>query len=292
MRSDPSGQALRDMASHLTRSVRAIVWGRLLYLCVLLVVCGGAAEPAPQPDPHAGPRYEQDAATVKAATQALLTGRAPALATHVAALEDVQGRTPADYREIEETVGEVYYRAANPADFLEFTAWWNARSNTSGTPRKSIVWLDSTYINASFMLGWYFNETRQPDRALAALDRGLNFVPGSGRLVVEKGQALITLRRIDTALALYNTTLSSDGFRPSKQRALLLRAKGFCLTEMKQYDAAEQAYHESLALEPDHAGAHQELAYIARMKNGGTPTPPVMSTYDKLKKNAAPGAAP
>lgn len=275
---------------------QAIIWSRLLRLCTLLLAYGlsiaAAAGQVPQPDPSAGVWGEQDQAAVSAAARDAESGGATALVSHVASLTAIQARTPKGYRKIEAAGSEMRYRASNLPEFLEYAAWSEAQSKARGTAKQMIVWLPDTYLQASYLLGWFYNETKQYDKALAVLDRGMILAPGDGRLAGEYAQALLQLGRLDAALAFYVRTLGTNDFLPARIRALLLRGKGFALTEKRQFDAAEQAYRDSLTFEPDHLGAKHELAYIARLRGGTPATPSTMTTYDKAKQGNYGGKTP
>jgi tetratricopeptide (TPR) repeat protein len=260
---------------------------RLLGLCALILLLGSGFAWADETGPStrfASLAQERDNAEVSAAEADMARGRTGGLAPHVPALETILAHAPKEYRKLEQTGGEIRYRAENMADFIAYTAWRTERAKTRGEAVPNIVWLPDTYPTASFLLGWYYNDTKDPAKAVAALDKGLAFAPMEARLIGEKGQAFIAMRRYDTALAIFDHALSADDFLADRSRALLLRAKGFCLTELKRLDAAEQAYRDSLVLEPDHLGAKNELAYIARIKAGGAPTAQQMTTYDKAKQ--------
>jgi tetratricopeptide (TPR) repeat protein len=260
---------------------------RKLWLLVLLLPPLGfgalAADQAPRPEPDPSATYQADSTAVDAASRAMVTGGAAALAQHVGAMEQALTHMPAGYREIEQAADGIRYRSANLADFLEFRVWYGARP---GAAKTNVVWLPRIYLTAGFMLGWYYNEMNQPDKAIIVLDRVLARSPEDGRVANEKANALVRLRRLDDALTVYDGALGSGLFMPSRVRALLLRGRGFCLTELKRYDAAEQAYRDSLVLEPSHLGARNELAYIAKVRGGGAPTAPSVTTYDKAKQGS------
>ena len=229
-------------------------------------------------------RQQADADRVAAAEKAMAAGGGQALAAHVAALRDVLAHMPKGYRKIEQTGTEIRYRAANGDEFSSFAQWSEERARAWGTPVPVVVRLPDTYLAASYVLAWYYNDMKDGEKAIAAADLGLAVAPSEARLVGEKGKGLLRLHRYDAALALYDKTLGSGDFLTPRGVALLLRAKGFSLTELRRYDEAEKAYRDSLVLEPDHQLALHELAYIARVRGGGAPAPATMTTYDKAKK--------
>lgn len=134
---------------------------------------------------------------------------------------------------------------------------------------------------AGYALGWYYNDIRQHELALPPLEQAVALNPDNMSAASERIQALNGLQRFDQALVAYDYLLA--GTPTVLERALLLRGKGFALTELKRLDEAAAAYEESLQLEPDHQGARNELLYIQRLRTGGTATPTIFKTYDKAK---------
>src|SRR5579862_5916894 len=118
------------------------------------------------------------------------------------------------------------------------------------------------YPTAGFYLGSYFNEIHEPDQALAALDQALAAGPNIPIVIAERNAALIALQRWDDVLAGADRGLSLRLLAP-RDHALMLRNRGYALTELKRLDEAQQAYEQSLTFEPGKALAKNELAYIA-----------------------------
>ena len=176
--------------------------------------------------------------------------------------------TPKAYSKADERDGVIRYRARSLADFLAFTAVRNARV-AQDKPSK-IAWVPDVYMDAALLLGIYYNEVGQSERALDVLGPAQAMAPDYATLLAETGAALAKLGRGPEALPLYDKALSSGDLGISDlDKARLLRAKGFVLTDMNRLDEAERAYQDSLKLEPDHANAKSELAYIAHLRAGG-----------------------
>jgi tetratricopeptide (TPR) repeat protein len=142
------------------------------------------------------------------------------------------------------------------------------------------------YPLACLLLGSYYNEVGRSPDALRVLDHGLALptaVPGSvlgqtrPNLVSERGAALTVLKRWPDALAAYTAGLQLPGINDAV-RGLLLRGRGFALTELGRLDEAESAYRESLAVAPNSTVALKELAYLARLRAGARPTGPELIT--------------
>ncbi len=241
------------------------------------------APPAPA-EQSASPQEQQDEATVAAGFDTVSKGGITALAASLPALEQVLDRTPKGYQEVEERDGKVFFRSGEFSEYLQFTAWQQARWTAKGEAFREIVWLADPYPRASLMIGSYYNEVRQPEAALVALNRGLAFAPHSPYLVTEAAIALGQLRRMAEALDLDNRALGDDGFLTDSNRARILRSKGYMLTELGRLDEAEQAYRDSLKLDPDHKGAKEELQYIAHLKAGRAPTPSYFPTTEQARK--------
>jgi len=226
----------------------------------------------------------EDTATVKAAYEAYHQGGFGALADHLAKLQEVLDRAPRNFRFIDDGPTEVVYRGLGLPDYLVFSAAMQQQWKSKGQSPKPIVWRPSPYPDASLLVGSYYNEAQQWGLALAVLQRGLSLAPTDPALVTEAGMSLSQLRRFDQALQLYDQILSEELFLSVGDRARILRAKGFALTELGKLDAAEQAYNDSLKLDPDHLGAKKELANIAHLRAGAPPTTSVLSTTDKSRK--------
>jgi tetratricopeptide (TPR) repeat protein len=134
------------------------------------------------------------------------------------------------------------------------------------------------YPSASFYLGSYYNEIGKHADALRVLDIGLALpgpVPGMPAaadhlpfLINERGAALIATKQWPEALANFDKGLAIAPLA-DRPRALLLRGRGFALTELGRLDEAEKSYRDSLASEPNNARALGELNYIARIRAGG-----------------------
>jgi len=149
-----------------------------------------------------------------------------------------------------------------------------------------------TYPQAALLLGSCANEQQHWDEAVRWLDRGLAMQPDHAYLTSEKATSLEHQGHMAEGYALVDGYLRANPLTSKAPKALLLRNKGFALVELKRLDEAEQAYRDSLAAEPNHAGALHELAYIARLKAGGPSSPAVQVTGDKAAAGEFPKAPP
>jgi len=221
---------------------------------------------------------------VKAAYDAFGHGGFAALADHLAALQRVLDHAPKGFQVVQEGPTEVVYGGREMGRFLALSAEIQAQAKAAGQSPKAVTWRQSPYPEASLLIGSYYNEQRQWDRALPILQRGLKLSPADPKLVTETGSTLCQSRRCDQALPLYAQILATDPVLSAQDRARILRAQGYALTELNRLDAAEQAYNDSLKFEPDHQGARHELAYIAHLRAGAAPAAGVLSTADKARK--------
>lgn len=249
------------------------------------ILCGGVASAQPANGPTAIKIQRGDArdlAAVQAASVAANQSGPMAIAEHVTALQAVLDRAPKSFPEFERHGDLLIVRSSRSDDQPALVA-------QAGEPAPRILRAEyNTYGYASFLLGSFWNEIHEPAKAVAALDRGLVLQPRNGLLIGERGAALAALRRFDDAMASYDPWLAA-GIGSPLQRALILRARGFALIELNRLDEAEHDYLESLKLEPCHAGARHELAYIAGRRTGTEhSSPSKLLTYDKAKGTCSP----
>lgn len=140
--------------------------------------------------------------------------------------------------------------------------------------------IPTPYLMISLLLGSYYNEIGKSSDALDVLNLGIGLsdIKGMGvgdhdsKLLSEKSVALNALKRFDESLANNDIALALQSLRDS-DRALLLRGRGYVLTELGRLDEAEKAYQRSLICEPGNALARNELTYIAQLRAGKSATP-------------------
>jgi tetratricopeptide (TPR) repeat protein len=157
--------------------------------------------------------------------------------------------------------------------------------------KNSIVAVVNPYPGLSFYLGSYYNEIGKHEDALRVLDAALaspaRFKKDSGdhlpSLVTERGAALLAMKRYPEALEGYQNGLTIKNLADI-DRARMLRGCGFALTELGRLDDAEQSYRDSLEAEPNNALAKNELAYIAKLRAGASPTSPGQLVAPALPK--------
>lgn len=230
---------------------------------------------------------KQEAKDRKVVQKALRVTAFAELEPMVPDLQKVVANAPASWPMIDHQPGVTTIRVNDPeAALAAMLVVAASAEGKSGSGQGKAVAAFNTYGTAAFLLGTLAVERRQPEEALAWLDRGLAFQPDNLMLVTEKGSALILQHRFAEALAFYDAQPPIDllaGMANPDGEARLQRSRGFCLTELNRLDEAEAAYLKSLELEPDHGGAKAELAYIRKLKAGGAKQGVDVYTGDQAK---------
>lgn len=254
-----------------------------LGLAIVLVAAmlGGCAELPEQPQVAAvqAPRpWEPAQVTLRAAQADVVRGGLRAVQRRAAELETALAGA-----------GEAY--AAAPADGSSGTVLADGMHETlavlaaaaigqSGPDRKVEAVADP-YPAIAFLLGSYYNEIGRPADALRVLDAGLALpggFPGEhlGRsrplMAGERGVAFAKMKRWSESLAAYDGGLALPGLQ-ARDRARLLRGRGFALIELNRVDEAETAFRDSLKAEPGNPLAFNELLYITQLRQGGASAP-------------------
>lgn len=249
------------------------------------LAAAGALAGAAAAEPVQTRQEIEDAAAVKAIQDELKTPTD--LAPDLAKLQTVLSHAPARFPRIEAHDDVVIVRASGRSDFEALTA----AVRKGPEPQRSLPLEPrfNTYAMASLLIGSYYVETRAPKAALEALEVGLALQPDNPVLLTEKGSALTLLGgRYPEELAMYDAWLASGGVASDRDRARIQRARGFALTELGRLDEAERAYLESLELDPTHAGARHELAYISELRLGGARGGTAVLTGDKAAEPDSP----
>lgn len=141
-----------------------------------------------------------------------------------------------------------------------------------------------SYPLAALMLGAYAVEYRQYEEAVRILDRGLAFQPDSVAILMERGQALLALRRPADALGSFEAALSSSQMDARSTRSRALRSRGVALIDLQRLDDAERALNASLELDPGNAATREELRYIAELRAGGPTRPTEVQPNDRSSR--------
>jgi tetratricopeptide (TPR) repeat protein len=210
------------------------------------------------------------AAADDAAAHGILAVRA-----HEAQLRQVLADMPSPFVRTRTEAGQLIYRADSALDCAAYQA---------AHAEQQITCQGNPFASAGFFLGSYYNEIGQPELALEVLGLGLIAGPDSPVLIAERNAALIVQHRWSDVLAAADRGLAIAGL-PARYRALMLRNRGYALTALNRLDEAQQAYQDSLALDPDNALAKNELHYIAGLKAGAPATEGSIFMPNKAKSN-------
>lgn len=232
------------------------------------------ADDMPPSAPAAEMPWTKDQSLLAETEQTVQSQGVLAIEPHVAALE----RALVDAQLIA-TVGDTTYVLTDgmAEGLIAMAMTAESGEKNSGTKRVAVA---NPYPVIALYLGSYYDEVGRSEDALRVLDMGLanSFMPELGLgehrplLISERGAALIALKRWPDALKDYEDGLKNDALSDS-DRARMERGMGFVLTELDRLDEAEQAYRDSLKLEPGNVRAQNELQYIARLKAGGPRAP-------------------
>jgi Flp pilus assembly protein TadD len=155
------------------------------------------------------------------------------------------------------------YCAHSPAETLMYTGM-------AAQAGKAAVVLDPTWCMAIFLKGFALIDLNRPDEAKALFDRAVEMAPMNSQFLSELAEWHKVRREWDTAFTLFERSsaaaeLSDEGSRTShKGRAL--RGMGFVLIEQGKLDEAERLFHQALELNPNDAGAKNELQYIEEQR--------------------------
>jgi tetratricopeptide (TPR) repeat protein len=220
--------------------------------------------------PHDAARESRDREVLKAVNEAGARGGVPAAMKQVKALEEALGHAPAKLNGLDTCDGVVYLRTGAMTDFLVISAKF---AKTPGV--KSVEWVPTPYPDISLLLGSLYNEKQQWDLAIAALRKGLALDPHDPLLASETAHALNMAGRFEESLAVSDQGLAGRILMKDEDRARLLRTRGFALGELRRYDEAEQAYHDSLELAANNPTALNELKYLAQQRKGAPPAPTI-----------------
>jgi tetratricopeptide (TPR) repeat protein len=233
---------------------------------------GASTPPAPLEHPWAV------AATVLAATQAdMNTGGIAAVQGHVDDLEKALAGAKDAILSTKPATGDIYTLTDGTADTLLGVVGATVAAKQTGSTQNTVA-VNNPYPLIALYLGSYYDEIGKPEDAARVLDAGLSIYDMDGYisplgehkgwLLVERSAAADSLKRFDEVLDITAKGLALTD-QPDELRAHLYRNRGFALTELGRLDESEDAYRESLKLEPGNATAENELAYLARLKAGG-----------------------
>lgn len=238
-----------------------------LALALICAVPSGAwSDDAPRAQAGSVDPWARDLALVHRLTQEASQKGIMAIEPHAAELEAALG---AARQSTALANSRGIYLTDGTADTL------GAMALAAGTAERAIA-VANPYSTIAMYLGVYYDEVGRAEDALRVLDLGLalssDLSDMRAPLTIERGAALMGLKRWDDVIAnedagLKLTVIENPG------KAKLYRGRGYALTELNRLDEAEEAYKESLDLEPGNELANHELAYIRALKAGAPRAP-------------------
>jgi tetratricopeptide (TPR) repeat protein len=203
--------------------------------------------------------------------------RFAALRRRIDALRAVASHAPSCYPEIEDRGDQVVLRIADAPPALTLGILAGAAIQQK---RMSVAQEPNIYGDAFLLLGSHYVEAREPEEAIAWLDRGLAIQSANQLLISEKVAALNLLRRYADAAALLQSALDNPALELTLDRSRFLRLLGVTLIDLNRLDEAETALNESIRLNPDNPIARNELRYIAQLRAGRRPTQMTITAPD------------
>jgi tetratricopeptide (TPR) repeat protein len=150
-------------------------------------------------------------------------------------------------------------------------------SPKDNAPKSVVIPQPNPYPGIAFFLGCYYDQTGKPLDGLRVLTAGLD-LPGTSSdahvmdLLIERGAALVALKRWGEALASYQDALKLEGVAPGL-RAYAYRGKGLALAGMGRTAESRAAYEEALKLTANDPDAQRDLEMIERLRDGGPRQP-------------------
>jgi tetratricopeptide (TPR) repeat protein len=210
------------------------------------------------------PRQSPAAEAVQEARRLIAAGDRPRA---VRVLEEFLARMPAGWRPRADSKEEVQVAFWNMEEFILFVS----RHQAAGDPRK-VCWVQPSYSEACYLLGYLAVEEGDYSAARGHVERGLQMEPDHPLLLCELAMIECGCRRRGEALDCYRRAADIRPWAPPSVVARALRGVGFSLIDLGELDRAEEAFRESLELDPDNATARHELEIIELMrKTGVTP---------------------
>jgi tetratricopeptide (TPR) repeat protein len=182
----------------------------------------------------------------------------------VRALEELLARIPPGWRPRAEAPDEVQVAFWNMEEFLQYVAHHQAAGD-----RRKLTWVRPSYSEACYLLGYLAVEEGDYAAARRHVERGLGLEPDHPLLLCELGMIEGGARRHGEALGCYRKAADCRPWTPPGVLARALRGVGFSLIELGELDEAEEAFRQSLELEPDNTTARQELQIIDLMRKTG-----------------------
>ena len=135
-------------------------------------------------------------------------------------------------------------------------------------PGVAVTFVDFACPAAYKMAAFLAVRHKKPDAAFAYLDRAEAIAPHWAEPLVERAYLVGDLGDRARSLAIYDAAWvkAQTYARSAYLKPMILRGRGFALTELGRLDEASQAYEASLVLEPGNALAKNELQYLSQLR--------------------------
>lgn len=261
------------MRHHLTAITAALVIAFATTACTsappakrdLTIAIGGSAMTAQE---------EADAVILDAATNAFNTGGYAAMKPHLPKMKEALDHAPAAYGAIErQDDGSYIVRTDDMTDGVLLSVAAATFAEQKGDTG-SVITSRNVYPMIAMMLGSDAVERQAFAEAHVYLDKGLALQPSAWFLLSEKAAAYGGQQEWLKMKRLTDAALRNDDVVLVLHRDAILKKHGFALIELGYLDDAQTAYEEVLENTPDDETAKRELAYIADLRKGMSPTQP------------------
>jgi len=137
--------------------------------------------------------------------------------------------------------------------------------------KKSAVILDETWSMALFLKAFALIDLNRPDEAKPLLDRAIAMAPMNSHYLGERGEWFKTRRDWTRAYADFSAAANAADLSPDDMKSFdkrrAWRGMAYVRIEQGQLDDAERLLRQALQLDPNDAGAKQELDYIRSVRS-------------------------
>jgi len=152
------------------------------------------------------------------------------------------------------------------------TLFYTLRGTTS---KKDTIVIGPNWGTAEFLKGFVLIDLGRSDEAKPHFEKAIALSPMNGQYLGELGEWYKMRKDWEQAYDLFERASSAADFAPddeskSFERRRGLRGMGFVLIEQGKLDKAEKAFRECLEIDPNDAGAQNELAYIKAQRAKAT----------------------
>lgn len=135
------------------------------------------------------------------------------------------------------------------------------------------IWLDWSYKQAYYFKAFVATELNEHEQALRLLDKVLLLSPDDVGALLEKGNIYNITGRprsgLEQCRKAYDLVKDVDARKAMAARAL--RGMGYAYVELRRLQEAEDAYRDSLKLDPENRIALEELTFIGALRNKTAP---------------------